>query len=246
MSDLSTFSSAAKGLSRNPLGIIALFIVLIYGFAAFTLGLNTKLEAAERAPLVWFLVLFPVAVLGLFGWLVSRHHWKLYAPGDYRSDESFHQRKELSERRVAERMAEQDTLKARIKETILETAATGTNQSQLQEVAERVLADVDRATNITVDASEFLKDSSAVFTYPVSAFESLGALTNEVYFQIASKVRPYEYGHSWVLKNSQTNTIIKTLRMLVNAPSGAPIPDPRQLSEVGIAPGTTLVVQRPS
>lgn len=61
MSDLSSFGATAKGLARNPLGIIALFIVLIYGFAALTLGLNAKLEAAERTLLVWFLVAFPVA-----------------------------------------------------------------------------------------------------------------------------------------------------------------------------------------
>ena len=63
MSDLPTFATTAKGLARNPLGIIALFIVLIYGFAALTLGFNSRLEDAERVPLVWFLVLFPVAVL---------------------------------------------------------------------------------------------------------------------------------------------------------------------------------------
>src|SRR5882672_11180078 len=89
MTEMSTFGSTAKGLARNPLGIIALFIVLIYGFAALTLGINTSLQSQERLPLVWFLVLFPVVVLFTFGWLVSRHHEKLYAPADYKSDEGF-------------------------------------------------------------------------------------------------------------------------------------------------------------
>jgi hypothetical protein len=31
---LKTFGSIARGLARNPLGIIALFIVMVYGFAA--------------------------------------------------------------------------------------------------------------------------------------------------------------------------------------------------------------------
>lgn len=245
MSDLSTFTGAAKGLARNPLGIIALFIVLIYGFAAITLGINTKLEAAERAPLVWFLVMFPVAVLLLFGWLVSQHHEKLYAPGDFRSDESFYKRRELSERRVIELKAEQDNLKARLRETILDISPIDeTNKTRLQQVADLVVADVDRATNITVDASEFLSDASAVFTYPAAAFESLGDFTNEIYFKLSSKVRPYQYGHTWVLRDKQTNAIIKTLRMLVGAPAGKPLPDPRTLSEVGISPGATLIVQR--
>jgi hypothetical protein len=49
MSDVPSFGNTAKGLARNPLGIIALFIVLIYGFAALTLGFNSKLEASERS-----------------------------------------------------------------------------------------------------------------------------------------------------------------------------------------------------
>jgi hypothetical protein len=246
MSELSTFTGAAKGLARNPLGIIALFIVLIYGFASMTLGINAKLEPAERAPLVWFLVAFPFAVLWLFGWLVSRHHENLYAPGDYRSDESFHKRKEASERRVAELTTEQENLKARIREIILDTSKTDANDmGPWRQIADRVVADVDRASNFKVDAREFLGDPSAIFTYPIAAFESLGDFTNEVYFKLSSKVRPYQYGYTWVLKNEQNNSVIKTLRMLLEAPAGKPIRDHRLLSEVGISPGTILIVEKP-
>lgn len=80
MDNLCSLGATAKGMARSPLGIIALFIVLIYGFATLTLGFNSQLEFVERMPLVWFLVVFPVAVLVLFGWLVSSHHEKLYAP----------------------------------------------------------------------------------------------------------------------------------------------------------------------
>ena len=89
MPDLSSFASSAKTLSRNPLGIIALFIVLIYGFASLVVGFSTKLQYAERLPVIWFLVVFPVLVLSVFAWLVSRHHAKLYSPADYRQDASF-------------------------------------------------------------------------------------------------------------------------------------------------------------
>ena len=34
------FGSVATGLARNPLGIIALFIVLVYGFAALVTALG--------------------------------------------------------------------------------------------------------------------------------------------------------------------------------------------------------------
>jgi CheY-like chemotaxis protein len=81
--------SSARHLARNPLGIIALFIVLIYAFASLVVGFSNKLDAAERAPVIWFLVLFPGAVLFVFAWLVSCHHAKLYSPADYREDASF-------------------------------------------------------------------------------------------------------------------------------------------------------------
>jgi len=58
--DLKTFGDTAKGLAKNPLGIIALFIVLVYGFAALVTAFSASLSESERLPLIWFLVLFPV------------------------------------------------------------------------------------------------------------------------------------------------------------------------------------------
>jgi len=84
------FSDSAKDLSKNPLGIIALFIVLVYGFACLLFGFSAKeLTPNERLPLIWFTSLFPVLVLGVFAWLVAKHYNKLYAPRDYRDDDSF-------------------------------------------------------------------------------------------------------------------------------------------------------------
>jgi hypothetical protein len=76
--------------ARNPLGIVALFISLIYGMSALLLGASIKqLLPANQTILVIFVVLFPILVLAVFGWLVSCHHTKLYGPGDYRNDQSF-------------------------------------------------------------------------------------------------------------------------------------------------------------
>lgn len=87
---LKSFADSAKELSRNPLGIIALFIVLVYGFACLLFGFSAQhLTASERNPLIWFTTLFPVLVLFIFYWLVTRHHKKLYAPRDFRDDQSF-------------------------------------------------------------------------------------------------------------------------------------------------------------
>jgi hypothetical protein len=84
------FSSSAKDLAKNPLGIIALFIVLVYGFACLLFGFSAeKLISQERMPIIYFVILFPIAILILFGWLVSKHHDKLYAPSDFKDDKSF-------------------------------------------------------------------------------------------------------------------------------------------------------------
>lgn len=87
--DLRAFGRVAHGLAKNPLGIIALFIVLVYGFAALVTTLSSTLSSEERQPLIWFLVLFPVLVLAVFGWLVSRHASKLYGPADYKDEENY-------------------------------------------------------------------------------------------------------------------------------------------------------------
>jgi len=51
--NLSKFGRIAKDLSKNPLSIIALFIVLIYAFATLFLGFAGKmLEQQERLPLI--------------------------------------------------------------------------------------------------------------------------------------------------------------------------------------------------
>ena len=79
-----------KDFARNPLGVIALFISLIYGFASLLLNSSAdKLTVAERWPLIVFIVAFPVMVLIAFYKLVTNHHGKLYAPSDFKDDKSF-------------------------------------------------------------------------------------------------------------------------------------------------------------
>lgn len=62
------FSGNLTNFIRGPLGIIALFIVLVYGFASMVVGSSDNLE--YFVPLIYFMVLFPVIVFwdfcGLF------------------------------------------------------------------------------------------------------------------------------------------------------------------------------------
>lgn len=76
--------------ARNPLGIIALFISLIYGVCALLLVFSVaSLSAVNQERIVVFVILFPLVVLTSFVYLVTRHHQKLYAPGDFRTDAGF-------------------------------------------------------------------------------------------------------------------------------------------------------------
>lgn len=81
--------NAAKSLARNPLGIIALFIVLVYGVAALVTSAAGSFTHDERLPLIYFLVAFPFVVLVVFAWLVSAHSNKLFAPADFKNEENY-------------------------------------------------------------------------------------------------------------------------------------------------------------
>jgi len=85
------FIKNSKGFAKNPLGIIALFISLIYGFACIVLGtsIDNFKTYYERLPLIWFIILFPILILWAFVYLVKNHHEKLYAPSDFKNEDNF-------------------------------------------------------------------------------------------------------------------------------------------------------------
>lgn len=83
-----SFTKSSEKLSRTPLGIVGLFIVLVYGIAGLTL-ITTPDLGDEKIYLVWFLILFPILILGVFYRLVTKHYNKLYAPSDYKDEGNF-------------------------------------------------------------------------------------------------------------------------------------------------------------
>jgi hypothetical protein len=90
MSGDTSFYETAKSLARNPLGIIALFIVLVYAVASVVIGLaKPEFYANPFHPAVLFLAIFPLVVLIVFAYLVAKHHRNLYAPQDYKDEGHF-------------------------------------------------------------------------------------------------------------------------------------------------------------
>lgn len=75
---------------KNPLQVLALFILLCYAVASLFFGMSKiTFDGCERKWIIAYITLFPVLTLGVFYRLVVKHHKKLYAPFDFRSDDSF-------------------------------------------------------------------------------------------------------------------------------------------------------------
>lgn len=99
------FMQGAGGLTKNPLGVVGLFLCLVYGVACVVFLVSGKeLVCGERWVLVWFVALFPCVILLVFYILVTRHHNKLYAPSDYKDEQNFMM---MSEARITMRLDEQ-------------------------------------------------------------------------------------------------------------------------------------------
>lgn len=84
-----SFGEIAIKLARNPLGILALFLVLIYTIACFTFAFSRNLPPQMVPYFVVFILVFPLIVLWVFYNLVTKHHTKLYAPQDFPRPENF-------------------------------------------------------------------------------------------------------------------------------------------------------------
>lgn len=170
---MDNFGSSAQKLAKNPLGIIALFIVLIYGIAGLVLGASgTQLEPSQKTILVWFFALFPFAVLFSFVWLVSKHHAKLYSPSDFRNDEGFlraltpeEQRKRLENEALEYISEEQKETVGRGTSTESKGKATPPSVPQLSKAKENILLMEELA----------IREIESVFSVSVNRQVSLGA-----------------------------------------------------------------------
>lgn len=84
-----TIARTATVLSRNPLGLLALCLVIGEAIAGMFLLRPGALLGVERVLLCSFVVAYPLCVVAAIYRLVSRHHTKLYAPADFRDERCF-------------------------------------------------------------------------------------------------------------------------------------------------------------
>lgn len=164
MSDSINFfqTNELKKLTRNPLGIIGLFISLIYGFACLVLStsISNLSSKVERLPLIWFIIVFPIIILGAFIYLVVNHHEKLYAPSDFRDDNSFIEA--LSGRKIREKQAKEvELLETAESENLLESnneSNATIEEKQVDSLSETSTNQIEEPLNKT-EIAERLKNS---------------------------------------------------------------------------------------
>ncbi len=81
--------SAGGAIVRNPLSVIALFVLLTEAIATTAL-VQVHESPIVATPLTWFVVIYPFLIAAAFFLTIWIRHENLYAPMDFRSDESFH------------------------------------------------------------------------------------------------------------------------------------------------------------
>ena len=88
---MNDFVSSAKGFVKNPLGVIALFVTLVYVMACLVInqGLPTITNCVERMWLIQFVVWYPVLLLIIFCLLVIFYPLNLYSPKDFKDESLF-------------------------------------------------------------------------------------------------------------------------------------------------------------
>jgi len=76
-------------LSRNPLGLLALCLIVGEAIASLYLLGAGDLQRSERVLLCVFVVIYPLVVVAAIYRLISHHHTRLYAPTDFRDERCF-------------------------------------------------------------------------------------------------------------------------------------------------------------
>ncbi len=248
VTDVKSFADSAKGFTKSPLGIIALFIVLVYGFATLAVSFGDNLKE-HIAPLIYFLVFFPVVVFFGFLWLVSQHHDKIYGPSDFKNEDNFLKMKMSAVASLAAATAKQpdgqgDTQSAQrqldsIVELVNKTSPTDKNP-KLEKWRSRILWVDDRPEN-NVYMRQAFESQGIEFSLALSTNEALEILDSNKYAAIISdmgrKEGPQE---GYVLLEKIRKSGNKTPFFIY---SGSNLPEHKKLAREKGAQGSTNQAQ---
>ena len=182
------FAESAIGFTKNPLGIIALFIVLVYGFASLVVGFGWNLKD-HITPLIYFMVFFPVVVFFGFLWLVAKHHKKLYGPSDFKDEENFLKAQLSSATSLAAAISKQSDKSGEITkiqlDEIVELVSRTSQKPSHEKWRNRILWVDDHPENNAYERQAF-EAQGLYFKLVLSTTEALEILNNEKFAVIIS------------------------------------------------------------
>jgi CheY-like chemotaxis protein len=182
------FAESALGFTKSPLGIIALFIVLVYGFASLVVGLGSGLSE-NVIPLIYFMVLFPVLVFIGFLWLVAKHHNKLYGPSDFKNEDNFIKAQMATAASLAAASAKQPENSAGVTEMqlrdIVNVVSNVPRQLKHEKWRNRILWVDDRPENNVYERQAF-EAQGIEFSLALSTNEALELLKTNKFAAIIS------------------------------------------------------------
>jgi CheY-like chemotaxis protein len=184
------FSESANGFTKSPLGIIALFIVLVYGFASIVVSFGQNIRDFV-APLVYFLILFPVIVFFGFLWLVAKHHKKLYGPSDYKDEDNFVKLQMSTAMSLAAASAKQPVndhnyeLSEKHIEKILELVKRTSKREKVRSSKNRILWVDDRPENNIYERKAF-EAQGIEFSLALNTEEAIELINSNDYIAIIS------------------------------------------------------------
>lgn len=186
--DTDKFAESAKGFTKSPLGIIALFIVLVYGFASLVVGLGQGISE-HIAPLIYFMVFFPVIVFFGFLWLVANHHNKLYGPSDFKNEDNFMKSQMASVASLAAASAKQPGNEGGLPESqlreIVNIVSNTSRKQKTEKWKNRVLWVDDRPDNNIYERQAF-QAQGIEFSLALSTNEALDILKTNKFAAIIS------------------------------------------------------------
>lgn len=192
------FSGTAKGYASNPLGIIALFIVLVYGMATLVITQSDTLRQGDITALVCFLISFPVIVFGGFLWMVTQHHFKLYAPKDYDNDDGFFISVLIAAAAIQRKNNGKQLSLNELKDIANELRDSASKNSRQRNTKRKEILWVDDNPDNNLYERYLFEASGITVTSAQSTDEAINLLNSHRYFAVISDMQRKEGGEAGI------------------------------------------------
>lgn len=215
----------------TPLSIIALFISLSEVVAGIV---ATQTAGSTQLLLTIFVVIFPTVVALLFFFVLYNRPWVFYHPGEFDGETSVDTFSAAMQRRLHKL------------DGIVETNSKMVNADDFDKLdSDHVAKDLASKGLIRLRTSEFSGEKGSVLYLPHDAFESVGLMLKYIWHSVG-EFSVNSYGIEWLIRNDDTGEIYTRIGSRFARAYLGTRWDDRPLDEIGIRPGTTISLVKPS